>query len=406
MTFLPMEAARALEQGFVTDRTTVITVCDRVYAIGEKIVAGDGTVDAAGAIEAMTRTAKRVIALDLARVATGTGSRGNAEMFGAIIGSGILPLTAEICRRAIEDAGISVASNLAGFAAGVEAANTAPPVPEPPRETGPVLNPVPETFSRALTTLPAVLRALTGHALARLTDYQDQGYAALFLKRLEAILAADRKAGGDARGYALSLEAARRLAAWMSFEDAIRVAELKTSPGRLARICAEFGAGENEPLHVTDFLSPRREDLVDLLPPTLARLAPSAPATARARGFSLHYPTSTPLGFAAMKAVAALKRWRPRTRRYAREHAAIEAWLAAIAAAAGSGDYALACRVAGLAAWARGYGDVRAAGAARLAAVVDDFTTRLAEDRNALVADVAAALADARDNPDGHCHPH
>lgn len=401
----PMEAARALDLGYVTDRTAVITASERVYAIGEKIVAGDGTADAAGAIEALTRAAKRVIALDMAHIALDAGGRSNAVLFGAIVGSGVLPLTAEICRKAIEGAGVGVAASLAGFAAGLDAASTAPREPAVPHEAGVILNPAPEAFRSMLAALPAELRALAGHALARLVEYQGQRYAALFLNRLEAIVAADQLAGGGARGYALSAETARRLAAWMSFEDVIRVAQLKTQHGRLARIRAELGAGEDEPLQVTDFLSPRREELASLLPPALARLISATPETPPSLGLSLRFPTSTPLGFAALKAVAALKRWRPRTQRYAREQAAIEMWLGAVAAAAGSGDYALACSVAGLAAWARGYGDVRAAGEARLAAMVDDFTNRLAADRAALAADIEAAQADARDNPDGHCHP-
>jgi hypothetical protein len=59
-----------------------------------------------------------------------------------------------------------------------------------------------------------------------------------------------------------------------------------------------------------------------------------------------------------------------------------------------------------LAAWTRGYGDVRAAGDARLSAAVGDFARRLATDKAALAADIASALADARENPDGHCRPH
>jgi len=402
----PMEAARALDLGYVTGRTTVVTARERVYAIGEKIVVGDGTVDAAAAVEALARAASRVIALDMARVASEAGSRGNAVLFGTIAGTGVLPLTEEACRKAIESSGVGVAASLAGFAAGVRAAKAAPREPVPPREPAPALDPAPDGFDAALSALPAELRGLAGHAVARLAEYQDRRYAALFLERLAAVVAADRRAGGPARGYALSLEAARRLAAWMSFEDVIRVAELKTRRGRLARIRDELGAGAGEPVHVTDFLSPGRGELTGLLPPALARLVPAPRASRAVQGIPLRFPTFTPLGFAAMKALAALKPWRRRSQRYVREQAAIESWLGAVAAAADGGDYALACQVAGLAAWARGYGSVRAAGDARLESVLAGFAERLAADRPALVADVAAALADARDNPDGHCRPH
>jgi indolepyruvate ferredoxin oxidoreductase beta subunit len=399
----PMEAARALDLGFVTGRTTVVTARERVYAIGEKIVAGDGTVDAAGMVDALSRAAKRVIALDMEKLAAAAGSRGNAVLFGAIVGSGVLPLAPDVCRQAIDRAGVNAKANLAGFAAGVEAA-TAPSAP-PPRPAAAAMNAPPPVFRSEVDALPAELHILAGHALAQLAEYQDERYATLFLKRLQAVVNADRAAGGGARGFALSQETARRLAAWMRFEDVIRVAELKTRPGRLARIRAEVGAREDDPVHVADFLSPRGEEMAGLLPPALARLIPRAGNRAATRGLALRFPTGTPLGFAALKAIGKMKRWRPRTARYAHEQAAIETWLDAVVAAAGSGDYALARNVAELAIWARGYGDVRSAGDARLASLFDNFAPRLAADRNGLAADVAKALADARGNPDGQCRP-
>lgn len=402
----PMEAARALGLGFVTGRTVVVTARERVYAIGEKVVAGDGMIDAAGAVEALSRAAKRVIALDLGGLAAAAGSRGNAVLFGAIAGSGVLPLAPDVCRKAIDRAGVNAKANLAGFSAGFEAVTT-PSAPPSPLPAAAVMDTAPAAFQSEVDALPGELRILAGHALAQLAKYQDGRYAALFLKRLRAVVEADRAAGGGERGFVLSQETARRLAAWMRFEDVIRVAELKTQPGRLARIRAEIGAGVGEPVRVTDFLSPRGEEITGLLPLALARLVPRTRNTATARGLALRFPTGTPLGFAVLKAIAKLKRWRPRTARYSREQVAIESWLNAVVETARSGDYTLACRVTELAVWARGYGDVRSAGNARLARLFDfdDFAPRLATDRSRFADEVAAALADARDDPDGHCRP-
>ena len=399
----PMEAARALDLGFVTARTTVVTARERVFAIGEKVVAGDGTVDAGGAIDALARAAKSAIALDMGKLAAAAGSRVNAVMFGAIAGSGVLPLSAEECRQAIVRSGVDVKTNLAGFAAGLAAA-AAPPAPPPPAPPA-ALDEAPAAFRAEVDGLPAELHPLAGHAVAQLADYQDARYAALFLKRLRALADADRAAGGAARGFALSQDAARRLAAWMRFEDVIRVAELKTRPGRMARIRAEVDARADEPVHVADFLSPRREEIVGLLPPAIARLLARSGTGKAGRGLALRFPTGTPLGFAVLKAVAKMKAWRPRSARYAHEQVLIDSWLGAVAAAAGAGDYTLACRVAELAAWARGYGDVRAAGDARLTVLFDGFAARLAADRERLAADVAQALHDARNDPDGYCRP-
>lgn len=399
----PMEAARALSLGFVTERTTVVTARARVYAIGEKIVAGDGTADGAAVIEALKRAAHRVLALDVAAIAGAAGCPANAVMFGAIAGCGVLPLTPEQCRAAIEAVGVGVAANHAGFAAGWDAARS--PAPPPPAPPAPAFDPPPTAFAAAVAGLPPEVRLIAGHALARLADYQGDRYASLYMARLGAVVAADRATDGQARGFALGRAVARHLAAWMAFEDVIRVAQLKTRPGRLDRIRAEMGAAPDEPVRVIDHLSPGRAELTDLLPPFLARLIATAHGDAPGPGLSMRLVTSSPVGFAALKLLAALKFGRPWTSRYAREQESIERWLIAIKAAATRGDYDLACRIAGLAAWTRGYGRVRALGEARLTSVLAGLPARLAEDAAAVTAQVDASLAEARVAPCADRYP-
>lgn len=399
----PMEAARALSLGFVTERTTVVTARARVYAIGEKIVAGDGTADGAAAIEALKRAAHRVLALDVAAIAGAAAHPANAVVFGAIAGAGVLPLTPEHCRAAIETVGVAVAANRAGFAAGWDAALA--PAPPAPAQPATVFDRPPAAFAAVVAGLPPEVRLLAGHALARLADYQNDDYASLYMSRLGDVVAADRAAGGAAREFALSRAVAQRLAAWMAFEDVIRVAQLKTRPGRLDRIRAEMGAGPDEPVRVIDHLSPGRAELADLLPPFLARLIAPAHGDAPGPGLSMRLVTSSPMGFAALKLLAALKSGRPWTSRYAREQESIERWLTAIKAAATRGDYDLVCRIAGLAAWTRGYGRIRALGEARLTNVLAGLPARLAEDAAAVAAQVDAALAEARVAPCADRYP-
>ena len=59
-------------------------------------------------------------------------------------------------------------------------------------------------------------------------DYQDGAYADFYLTRLTEALEWDTAAGGIAHGFALTAAVARHLALWMSYEDTIRVADLKT----------------------------------------------------------------------------------------------------------------------------------------------------------------------------------
>lgn len=393
----PIEAGRALENGYVTARTTVVTTMEHIYSTAEKVIAGDGAVPVPPVLEGLEEAASRLITLD----GNGAGRRLNAVMFGAMAGCGVLPLQAEHCRAAIEEKGVAVQSNLAGFDEGLSLARNR----KGARATGSPLEYAapPAQFEQVLQAWPADLRVLLGHGLDRLVDYQDRGYAERYLARLERVLESDRAAGGEARGFALTRETARRLGAWMSFEDVIRVAQLKTRPGRLARIRGEVGAADGEPVSVVDYLKPRRAELVGTLPSTFARLFPEKPGAASpTAGRPMRVRTSSPLGYASFRLLAALRPLRPRSERYRREQAAIEQWLEAVTSAAGV-NYDLACRIAELAVWARGYGAVRERGMVRLDALFEDWEQKLSDDPRAVAEEVSASLEAARNDPDAEC---
>lgn len=384
------EAGRALERGFVTERTTVITSDARVYSTAEKSVAGKGTIDSAAILESLRAAAKHVVRLGIANP---FGRDVNALAFGTLIASGVLPLLEEHARQAIKVAGLAIEANLASFEVGLQLTHGETGVVRV-REAAPVLAPPPPGFEADMAALPESLHALVGHALARLVDYQDAAYAHRYLERLQSILEAD----STAQNHRLTTLVAQRLAAWMSHEDVIRVAQLKTKPGRLARVRREMAATPGEPVTVEDFLSPSRDQLTEILPPGFARLLP------RGNGsdpFSHHlrWRTFSPFGFVALKFLAALKPLRPRAMGFAENQQAIEAWLSAVRQAMRV-DYALACDVAALAVWARGYGDVRARGLARLTHILRDWPARLAEEAEAVKKEVAVALHAARHLPD------
>jgi indolepyruvate ferredoxin oxidoreductase, beta subunit len=396
----PTEAGRALERGYVTDQTVVISNVTRIYSTAEKVVAGDGIVPLAQIVEGLNMAAKCVIAVD---PATAPGSHANALIFGAILGSSVLPLSAADGRAAIESRGLAVAASLAGFEAGWNMAAVGGSVWPCVGQDGAaptVYDPVPPAFKERLAAYPLVLQPLLGHALARLVDYQDEAYAGRYLARLERIVAVDSPGGT----YALAAEVARRLAAWMAYEDMVRVAQLKTRPGRLARIRHEVGARPGEPVRVTDFMSPSRHELFNLLPPRLARLLPenhTPGGNGRAAfSLSLSWPTSSPAGYGLLRFLASLRRLRPYSQTFAVEQAAIEKWLDAVALTAAV-DYALACQVAELAAWARGYGAVRARGLAHLQELFTTIETRLQTEPAALRAQVNSLLLSLRLNPEG-----
>jgi indolepyruvate ferredoxin oxidoreductase beta subunit len=390
----PTEAGRALEKGLVTRRTTVITASQRIFSTAEKMDSRDGTIPADPILAALARTGRQLIVLDLDRLAEAAGSQANAVLFGAIAGSRVLPLADEDYRDAIERSGVAVKSNLAGFAAGLQATRGggAESVADGLR-----YDPAPDGFEGDVARFSAAVQPLVGHALARLVDYQDAAYARLYLERLGGIAALDTSPDAT-----LTAEVARRLAAWMSFEDVIRVAQLKTRPGRLARIRAEVGLGGEDPFKVIDYLKPGWEEVASLLPAWLGRILPEPGHKGRRAGggIPLRLDTTSFVGYAILRGLARMKPWRPRSNRYAREQKAIARWLGAVAGAARR-DSDLARRAAEVAVWARGYGPVRARGLAMLARLLADWDNCLAADPEGLAARVAATLDAARSDPDG-----
>jgi len=390
----PTEAGRALERGFVTRCTTVITSARRLYSTAEKSVAGDGGLDPAIVLHALAAAAASLYRVD---APDREDLRLNALMLGAISATDLLPLTPADYRAGIEQGGVAVQANLAGFERGREALSAPPSLEaEAPALT---YQPAPAGLETELARLPDSLRPLIGHALARLVDYQDRAYAALYLKRIQPIVALERE-GGDG-GYRLSAEVARRLGAWMSYEDLIRVAQLKTRPGRWARIRAELGAQAGEPVQVHDYFKPRRQEIAAVLPAIFGRFVSGrdAPPQRAGTGLALRWPTSSVFGFATLRLLAGLRSLRRLSHGYATEQAAIERWLAAVNAAAAH-HHELACRCAELAVWARGYGEVRARGVTRIEALLDDLPARLGHDIAGLRAELDAALVAARHDPD------
>ena len=95
-----------------------------------------------------------------------------------------------------------------------------------------------------------------------LADYQDERYASEYLDRLEAIARVDRD--GE-----LLTETARYLALWMSYEDTIRVADLKTRGVRFERVRDEVHAqcedSQRVNLQIREFLHPRVQEISDTL---------------------------------------------------------------------------------------------------------------------------------------------
>jgi indolepyruvate ferredoxin oxidoreductase beta subunit len=383
-----MEAGRAVQRGLVTpDRTTFVVSTNRVFAMTEKIVPGDGRADAAKLLAACRGAARRLVAADMQALAEAHGSVISAALFGALAGAAALPFTRAQFEDAIRRAGVGVTASLAAFAAGHAAAQLDLPVPAPP--------------------LPEPVVGILDEGVRRLRDYQDDAYARLFLDRLAPVRALDAARGDSS--LRLLEETARGLALWMSYEDTVRVAELKIRPARFARVRREVRAAPDQLVRIKEFLHPRVEEIADTLPAAWGRRL-LAPGRLRrlverlaARGRVVE--TSALGGFLLLWLVAGLRPWRRGSLRFAVEQARIEAWLARIVALAAE-DYALAAEVAQCQRLVKGYGDTHARGWAHFTQVMAaadalrgradaaEVVRRLRE--AALADDTGAALAAAR----------
>ena len=118
-----IEAGRAMLNGYVSpERTTLIASTHRIYATVEKMQMADGRFESARVLEAARELAKRPVLFDMRKLAQESGTVINAVLFGAMAGSGVLPLTREACEQAIRHGGRGAEASLRGFAAGYDIA--------------------------------------------------------------------------------------------------------------------------------------------------------------------------------------------------------------------------------------------------------------------------------------------
>ncbi|QYM75384.1 2-oxoacid:acceptor oxidoreductase family protein [Leucobacter luti] len=121
-----MEAGRALQRGFCTpDRTTLIASTNRVYSIAEKIAMDDGRVDEESLMRSARAGSKQLIATDFNALAAQAGSVISSSLFGALAGSGVLPIPREAFEASLRRSGKAVERSLKAFGLGYTAAQEA-----------------------------------------------------------------------------------------------------------------------------------------------------------------------------------------------------------------------------------------------------------------------------------------
>jgi indolepyruvate ferredoxin oxidoreductase, beta subunit len=391
-----MEAGRAIQRGLVTpDRTALVASTHRVYSMTEKTAMGDGRVDARRLLAGGRSAARRFVAADFARIAEDERSVISAALFGGLAATGALPFERAAYEDAIRRGGIGVTASLAAFEAGLQsgaaslaatpdadaAAGGAPIVPGSHGPGSPAASAAPDAGHpatlgprlralelRIASEFPPAAGAVLRTGVLRLADWQDAAHAAGYLDRLAPIARLDADHGLRIRcepAHALLVETARHLALWMSYEDTVRVADLKTRRSRFDRVGAEVRLRDDQLLEFSEYLHPRLEEIADTLPAPVGRwLLGSGWARGLAgrltrRGRTVR--TSSLRGFLPLYFVAGLRRFRRSSLRFGVESARIADWLARIEAIAPL-DPQLALEVARCQRLVKGYGDTHARG--------------------------------------------
>jgi indolepyruvate ferredoxin oxidoreductase beta subunit len=252
-------------------------------------------------------------------------------------------------------------------------------------------SPPPAIAERFPPETHAMLRL--GHA--RIVEYQDAAYGALYLERMARVLAAEQRSDlPREHGAAITIEAARYLALWMAFDDIVRVAELKSRASRAARVRREVKPGANDVLRVYDHFKPGMPEIAALLPARLGERLVRWDRRRQQRGkpawaLPLKLPTHTVTGMLALRILGALQGVRRRGARFALEQALIERWLHAVVDGTRR-DWSLGHELALSGRLIKGYGSTNERGKENLLHIIDHLAHAAAE-ADALAAAIRAA---------------
>ncbi len=382
-----LELLRAFREGYLVEDGAIIGSTHRVLTTDEKLPLKGGFITAEQVLPFLQGQAKRCILFDSVRAAmlVGLSERAaNAILFGALAASEILPFPPEAFHKAIERYGVAVPFNLRAFEFGLRY-----------REWLPQLSVLDDFSTREWETLPEPklppevqqkmerlsvddeLATILQHAARWLCHYQDARYFARYLDCVREVYERDKGRGtGDENrttDLLVTKEVARILAMRMAYEDAIRVAQLKTQRQRFERLRYEHQLGNDTPYRILDFFSPDWDELTGLLPfgrtrhgelatrgtksDELTKL-PSQVEELRRPALQLRVETSSLTGYLLLKVLHLLKPLRPYSRRFKEEWSAITEWLDEVKRALDR-DYDLAFLIARSGELVRGYGRTR-----------------------------------------------
>jgi hypothetical protein len=231
--------------------------------------------------------------------------------------------------------------------------------------------------------LPDGAAPVVGEAIHRLIEYQGPSYASLYVDRLRRFVG---RRGVDAAMFG---EIARLMAMRMSYEDPIRIAQLK-----LAEL--ETGPGSPYIQSADDVRKFRLDELIGALPAAVAEPLLGAFEWAGwvHKPVSIRFSTASWWGVRRLKIEASLRRWRMFSVRYAKERVWVEHWLHMIDRSLTKQPKA-ASEIVRTATMVQGYGDAYRQGLADWHAIIDGLA-KPTFDGVLPLPDLAGAVAEAR----------
>jgi indolepyruvate ferredoxin oxidoreductase beta subunit len=377
-----LELGRVLEQGYGSDKTTIVTSTHRIYSTLEKMPISSGIYSDEKLKKLAINFSSKFIGFNALEIAKENGMDElgvNAILLGALGASGALPISEVNYLKGIEQAGVAVANNIKAFRIGwelIKSGRYEEPKAKPQIKWEDFIEERVQKLdvkrgeeyitliSQIESEYPSRIREILAEAIFRLIDYQDVWYAKKYLKEIKTILDIDKEMKG---GFKLIELYAKNLALLMSYEDGIRVAELKTKPERFKRIKEEMRLRDDQMLRVTDYLKPDAEEVYGLLPNLI--IAPIIRFT-KTDLFRSFWPENRKLtvgqkpvttsfsGFLRLWLLTKLKFMRPYSYRYHREYSIIKKYRANVEKYSRL-NYELGCLVAKSAQMIKGYGRVR-----------------------------------------------
>jgi hypothetical protein len=231
--------------------------------------------------------------------------------------------------------------------------------------------------------LPDHAVPVVSEGIHRLMDYQGASYAQFYVDRLRRFIG--RRGVDDA----MLGEIARLMAMRMSYEDPIRIAQLKLTE-------FEMAAGDPRARSADDIRKFRLDELIGALP---AAVAEPVLDVLEWLGWThkrvpIRFSARSRWGIRRLKIEAGLRRWRLFSVRYGKERAWVERWLHMISRSLDKQPKA-AAEIVQTAEMIQGYGDAYRQGLADWHVIIDGLA-KPTFDGALPLSDLAGALAEAR----------